>query len=52
MSLLLLNKYLIAAPPDSFIFYSPEKVFRAIEFVKQQQEVYKQSRFINESSLL
>ena len=40
------------ATADTFIFYSPEKILQAIEFIKQQQETYKQSNFINESSLL
>ncbi|WP_158617482.1 glutamate ligase domain-containing protein [Legionella sp. km772] len=40
------------ATPDSFIFYSPEKVFKAIEFIKNQQEAYKQNHLIPESTSL
>jgi cyanophycin synthetase len=40
------------ATPETFIFYSPEKVLQAIEFVKNQQELNKFKLLIDESTLL
>lgn len=49
---LALQQVIDQATSDTFIFYSPEKVLHALEFVKNQQALNKSKQLINESSLL
>jgi cyanophycin synthetase len=46
------NHALEHATQETFIFYTPEKVFNALDFLKNQHEKHANNQLINESTLL